>query len=436
MIEDDPFATPDADRTIIMPSPRGRVPPSSRSNPPDASRPTSDASVETTPSKLFGSGLNPLLAAANALLVIVPQLRTTLQHPNPQALRDDLTQSIRTFEQTARLAGIASEKIIAARYMLCTLLDEVAASTPWGGSGMWAKHSLLVLFHGEASGGEKFFQLLSKLAENPKANRDILELIYVCLALGFEGRYRVQENGSSQLEALREQLAQILRKDRGEYERDLSPRWQAVATGRSKVLSIMPLWVSFAACGLIMLVVYLSFNYRVNAESDPVYSHIAALRVNTVLPPPALAAQPRLAKFLAPEIQQGIVNVIDEEGRSVVTLRGDGVFAPGSATVSSAFIPTLTRVAEALNEVPGKVLITGHTDNSPIRSLRFPSNWHLSRARAYAVMQILVEKVTPASRLNAEGRADSESIGSNDTPLGRARNRRVDITVFLPGNSG
>jgi type VI secretion system protein ImpK len=436
MVDDDPFATPGADRTIIMPSPGGRGRPSSRPNPPDASRPTYDPSAETSNTNSFGGGLNPLSAAANALLVVVPQLRTTLQHPDPQALRDELSQRIREFEGKARAAGVAPEKIIAARYMLCTLLDEAATSTPWGGSGLWARHSLLVSFHGEASGGEKFFQVLSKLAEDPKANRDILELSYVCLALGFQGRYRVQENGASQLETLRERLAQILRKGRGDYERDLSPPWQAAASGRSKVLSIMPLWVSLAACGLITLVTYLSFIYLINGKSDPVYSHIAALRVNTALPSPPPAAQPRLAKFLAPEIRQGLVNVVDEEGRSVVTLLGDGVFTPGSATVSSAFIPTLTRIADALNSVPGKVLITGHTDNVPIRSLRFPSNWYLSRERARAVMQILAEKVTPASRLSAEGRADSEPIASNDTPEGRARNRRVEIAVFVPGNAG
>ncbi|MEJ2377132.1 MAG: type VI secretion system protein TssL, long form [Pseudolabrys sp.] len=249
------------------------------------------------------------------------------------------------------------------------------------------------------------------------------------------GRIRVLENGASQLQTLRERLAQILRKERGEYERDLSPRWQAAASTRSKVLSIMPLWVTFAACGVVMLVAYLSFLYLINGKSDPVYSHIAALRVNTALPPPAPAAQPRLAKFLAPEIRQGLVNVVDEEGRSVVTLLGDGVFAPGSATVSSSFVPTIKRIAEALNSVPGKVLITGHTDNSPIRSLRFPSNWYLSRQRARAVEHILAERVTP-ERLSAEGRADSEPVASNATPEGRARNRRVEITVFVPGDAG
>lgn len=435
MVDDDPFAPSDSDRTIIMPTPGGRVTPASQ--PASATHQgTTDTLDDTANVSSFGGGLNPLLASANVLLAIVPQVRNTVEHPNPQALRDQLTQAIKDFEQEARAAGVASEKIIAARYMLCTLLDEVAASTPWGGSGLWARHSLLVMFHGEASGGEKFFQLLSKLAENPRQNRDILELMYVCLALGFQGRYRLVENGASQLEMLRERLAQILRKERGEYERDLSQRWQPVKRGGSRVLSAMPLWVSLAVCGFVMMSAYLGFTYSINVKSDPVYSHIAALRVNTVLPPPAPAEQPRLAKLLAPEIRQGLINVEDQADRSIVTLVGDGVFSAGSATVSSAYIPILTRIAETLNDVPGKVLITGHTDNIPTHSLRFPSNWYLSRERARAVMQILSEAGTPADRLSAQGRADSDPIASNATPEGRARNRRVEITLFVAGNAG
>jgi type VI secretion system protein ImpK len=76
------------------------------------------------------------------------------------------------------------------------------------------------------------------------------------------------------------------------------------------------------------------------------------------------------------------------------------------------------------------VLVTGHTDNQPIRSLRYPSNWHLSQDRATAV-KTLLPSVKP-ERIRAEGRADAEPIEPNATPAGRARNRRVEITLMLP----
>jgi type VI secretion system protein ImpK len=323
--------------------------------------------------------------------------------------------------------------VIGARYALCALLDETAASTPWG-SGIWAQQSLLVTFHSEAWGGEKFFQLLSKLAENATGNRDLLEFMYVCLALGFEGRYRVMENGRSQLDTLRERLSNLIKQERGEYERDLSAHWQSARINKPPILALFPLWVVAALSGSIMLTAYLTFSFLLNNASDPVFEKIEAIRVKALLPEPAPvpAPKPRLREFLAAEIRENLVTVRDDEDRSVVTLKGDGVFAPGSATISESFLPTLGRISDALAAVPGHVVVTGHTDNQPIRSIRFPSNWHLSKERAVSVMQILAEKGTPASRLRAEGRADAEPVTSNSTPVDRAKNRRVEITLFVP----
>lgn len=432
MSQDDPFSSLDSDKTVIMPSPGGRNVQSGQSTN-SGYTPNSARVIKEIAELTSATGLNPLIAAANPLLNIVPQLRTTLQHSDPSGLRDYIAQHIKAFETRAKAAGVASEKIIAARYALCTLLDETAASTPWG-SGIWAKHSLLVMFHNEASGGEKFFQLLAKLAENPTANHELLEFMYICLALGFEGRYRVIENGKANLDALRERLAHLLSKERGEYERDLSPRWQAALVKRAKILTLLPVWVLATLCGMIMLVAYMSFSFLLNNASDPVFTQIQSIRVKQTIPVPAPlpAAEPRLAEFLAQEIREGLVAVRDEDGQSVITLKGDGLFAPGSATISQSFLPILGRIADALNSVPGQVKITGHTDDQPIRSIRFPSNWHLSKERALSVMQILTERGTLPGRLSAEGRANAEPIASNSTPLDRARNRRIEITLYVP----
>ncbi|MBU6437346.1 MAG: type VI secretion system protein TssL, long form, partial [Betaproteobacteria bacterium] len=111
--------------------------------------------------------------------------------------------------------------------------------------------------------------------------------------------------------------------------------------------------------------------------------------------------------------------------------RGDGLFEPGSATLEPSREPLMLRIGDALASIPGLILITGHTDNIPINTPRFPSNWHLSQERAKAVAAILARKVTPATRLQPEGRADSEPVAPNDTAQGRAKNRRVEITLLL-----
>ncbi|HEX8614938.1 MAG TPA: DotU family type VI secretion system protein [Telluria sp.] len=430
MSTDDPFSLPDPERTIILPTPGARPAPQQA-----AHGATADDLAHQAPA---ASGLNALVAAANPLLDVVAQLRAAAHHPDPAALRDALAQAVRHFETRAQAAGVRPENIIAARYALCTLLDEAASATPWGGSGTWARHSLLVMFHNEAWGGEKFFQLLSKLAQTPGANRDLLELLYVCLALGFKGRYQVQHNGKQALDSVRERLAQLLRAQRGDYERALSPRWQGAAGARQSLFTALPLWIALGGLGLLSAGAYFAFSYVLNEQSDPVYARIQALQPNTAAPSPRAppASRPRLAAPLAPDIAAGMVEVRDEAGRSVVILRGDGLFAPGSATVSAGYGPTLQRIARALDTLPGPVRVIGHTDAQPIRSPRFPSNWHLSQARAQAVAAQLAVREQAAARYSAEGRADAEPLGPNDTPEQRTRNRRVEIVLFPSAPGG
>jgi len=122
MSQDDPFAAFDSDKTLILPRPGGR--PAKRA--PEAPTQWQEPSHEPA----SASGLNPLVAAANELLNLVPQLRASLEHPDPAGLREHLANQIRSFETQARATGISQDKIIAARYVLCTFLDETAASTP------------------------------------------------------------------------------------------------------------------------------------------------------------------------------------------------------------------------------------------------------------------------------------------------------------------
>jgi type VI secretion system protein ImpK len=144
------------------------------------------------------------------------------------------------------------------------------------------------------------------------------------------------------------------------------------------------------------------------------------------------APKPRLAQFLEPDIKAGLVAVRDEIDRSVVTIRGDGTFAPGSATLLAQREALMMRVADALAQVSGNVLVTGHTDSQPIaRSARFPSNWHLSEERAKTVRDLLVARKVAAERIRAEGRADAEPLVANDTATNRAMNRRVEITLVV-----
>lgn len=377
------------------------------------------------------SGSNPLIAAANPLLNLVYQIRTLVHNPEPERLREYLVQEVRDFEARAKLHGVSADEVMAARYCLCTVLDETAAQTPWGGSGAWSKHSLLVAFHNETWGGEKFFQLLAKLSQSAAQHAHLLEMMYYCICLGFEGRYKIVNNGRSQLESLRARLAEIIRSNKKEYSRALSGNWRGTEAANPRIWSVIPVWVSLLFALLIGFVVFSLLTFNLSDKSDQTFSAISQLEVPT--PPKNLektSVAARFTTFMQDEIKAGLVYVDETPEYSRVIILGDGLYDSGSASVRHRYIPVLDKIGRTLESVPGDVLVAGHSDNVPIRTVRFPSNWHLSLERANAVAGILAKHVSDPSRVSTVGVADSEPVASNDTPQARAQNRRVEITVF------
>ncbi len=378
-----------------------------------------------------GANVNPLAGAAAPLLALAVRLAATVHHPDPGGLFRQAAQEIKNFEAAAHAAGVRPEAVLAARYALCTLLDEAVLNTPWGSQSVWASQTLLNLFHNEGWGGEKFFQILDRLLQQPAANLDLLELLYLCMAMGLKGKYRVQAAGGAQLDAIEANVMQVIRLHRGEVERELSPHWKGVPDARPQLARFVPLWVVGAVGAGLALVVYFGLLLALNRASDPVAVQVAALGRDVeplVQRRAVVAPQPTtLANLLHADIAAGRLDVMSQNGAETVVLH-DGLFESASADVVPSQLPLVESVGRALKQLPGRVLITGHTDDRPIRTLRFPSNWTLSTSRARAVRDILARIVGP-ERLRAEGRADTDPLVPNDTPAHRARNRRVEITL-------
>ncbi|SHK15846.1 OmpA/MotB family protein [Thermocrinis minervae] len=106
------------------------------------------------------------------------------------------------------------------------------------------------------------------------------------------------------------------------------------------------------------------------------------------------------------------------------------LFDSGSATIKPEFYPILDKLVEILNSLPNPIEVEGHTDNIPISTDLYPSNWELSTARASAVVRYFIAKGISPSRLKAAGYADTRPIAPNTTPEGRAQNRRVEIVIL------
>lgn len=380
------------------------------------------------------SGNNPLVAAANPLLNVITQIRHCVLPADQGALRQHLIDEIRRFEVRCQQAGLPYEVIVGSRYCLCTALDESAALTPWGSSGVWSGSGLLVTFHNETWGGEKFFQLLARLSQNPREHILLLELINYCLLLGFEGRYRVLDNGRTQLETIKQRLWQMIHSVRGSFPLPLSPHPEDSPVLRKMWRPMVPLWACIALAGFIACLFYIVLNWRLGDNTNPVLAKIYQAQLpETTIAQPARQLPPvlNLRGFLQPEIDAGLVAVKDEADRSIVILKGDGLFASASTAVRDRYEPVINRIAQAMNNVSGKILVVGYSDNVPIRSARFASNYELSLERARSVQKQLQESLSQPERVKAEGQGESNPVVPNTTAENRARNRRVEITLLV-----
>jgi chemotaxis protein MotB len=149
-------------------------------------------------------------------------------------------------------------------------------------------------------------------------------------------------------------------------------------------------------------------------------------------------AQARLATFrqmierFRAMIASGRLRVRIVRGRMVVELPDNILFESGEAELKEAGEAALAEIVEVLKTIPGREFqVAGHTDNIPISSRRFPSNWELSTSRAVAVAKFMIERGLEGGRISAAGHAETAPVASNDTPEGRAQNRRIEI-ILLP----
>ncbi|HWT87106.1 MAG TPA: OmpA family protein, partial [Myxococcales bacterium] len=144
--------------------------------------------------------------------------------------------------------------------------------------------------------------------------------------------------------------------------------------------------------------------------------------------PAAVRAGPTLRQLLADEEASGRLRIDENGPEARVTLIAPELFAPASATLDPLYRPLLHAVGAALEKVPGRVLIEGHTDDQPPRTLAFRDNYELARARAETVRKILGTEVRNAGRLEIVAKGASQPrYKPPSTPENRARNRRVEI---------
>lgn len=192
-------------------------------------------------SKLYTStiGVNPLVAAASPILSLMGRLRSATHPYEISELYLDLIHEIKSFESHAQRLNYRAENILIARYLLTSTLDETILNTAWGKESEWEKHKLLMFFQQEEWGGERFFVILERLEEEPLFYVDLLELAYICLSLGFEGKFRYLERGHYPLNEISKNLFYKIQQIRHELKPDLNPKRLHSSATRIKVKSTL-----------------------------------------------------------------------------------------------------------------------------------------------------------------------------------------------------
>jgi chemotaxis protein MotB len=216
-------------------------------------------------------------------------------------------------------------------------------------------------------------------------------------------------------------------------------------------------WVVSYADFVTLLLAFFVVMYAISSVNEGRYRQVSEALVqafqtvenqpdrSSVVPPPVQHPYPKMhdrniplqgmandiRAVLDPLVQTGQVRVTENARGVAVEINASVLFASGQAELAEASLRSLESVAKVLARAPNPIEVEGHTDNSPINSPVFPSNWELSAARASRVVRLFAQAGVNPTRMGAIGYGENRNVDTNDTPEGRTRNRRV-VVVILP----
>ncbi|WP_045406809.1 type VI secretion system protein TssL, long form [Vibrio jasicida] len=426
------------EQTIIKPTPGGRP----NLKQPDVKPVDSTVVISKSPEivnndSVVAFGLNPILAEANGILSMVGKIRSTASHSDVLFLKETLAQKLRDYENRLRQHNVELETIDTARYCLCCSIDEAVLNTHWGSQSTWSHDSLLSSFYSSSQGGEAFFKHLDNALSQPESQLDLLELMYVCLSLGFVGQYRLEKNGLENHRRLRKQIMSILKSYGRGTAKEMSANIDKRTLTGSQMSERAPLWVVCSVTSAILVCVFMYLSYDLNSASNRTFSNLVNLiqsdrQVSSAeLESKVQPVADRISMYLATEMNKGLVTVEALPDRVRISLKAQDLFESGSADVVAYIQPVVSKIARTLEATEGKILVTGHTDDNPIFTSKYPSNWHLSLARATAMSDQLIANSGLEGRVLPEGLGDARPLVENTSSDNRALNRRIEIDLIV-----
>lgn len=219
------------------------------------------------------TGINPLVTMAAPLFTLMIALQQTKQYTDPQWFYRQLVHEVKAFDSAA-LLQYSPEFVTIARYILCAALDEMIQISHWGQTHDWNKRNLLSTFQQEQSANDRFFLILDHLTETPSQHIDMLEMIYLCLSLGFQGRYREQSHLGNEFERLIDTLYHVICKERGNIKKQLSVCWHFQKNRLRKKSKGPSLWRTSLVSILLLGSLYTAFNYAMFTTTTPLINSL------------------------------------------------------------------------------------------------------------------------------------------------------------------
>ena len=252
-----------------------------------------------------------------------------------------------------------------------------------------------------------------------------------------------EAGGGAKLAEIRDQLYRIVVARRGTVDdATLSPHWRGLQDQRNAFVRVIPLWVVGMISLALVIISFLIFNRLLGARSAPITGQLAQVGLEPYVPEraalqrpqrgapvaPSRPPPPRLPELLVGPESRGAIAVETDGPKTIVVVSHPTLFASARAEINPEHLPLLAELAQALERVPGRILVVGHTDDLPLRSLAHKDNYELSRERARSVTGILSQGVSNPSRMEFTGVGPSQPrfLPANQ-PANRARNRRVEI---------
>lgn len=386
---------------------------------------------------------NPIMAAAAPLLVLLGRLRMMIIDVQAVPLMTNVANKIQAFERNVLAAGVDPTDARIAKYALCGTADDIVQNLPGADRHVWLQYSMLAQFFQVRTSGVGFYEELAKILHNPAPRYDLLELMYACLSLGFEGQYRGSANGASDLQRVRRDVYQTLRHLRSRSDEDISPRWRGLNLKMANLSSRLPVWAVLSVLTMVLVGAFFLLRVLLGNNADLLSERLVALHSGPQVMLERAAFTPakipdsrddtqleRIRAALVDDLAAGGLTVESVGDQIIINISNTLLFASGSADVVPEFADLGARIALALQNEPGSISVIGHTDSvKPSATSRFKSNQDLSVARAESVRAALAATLSDEARLIVEGRGDLEPVGDNGSAEGRALNRRVEIMI-------